>query len=143
MLAIPLLPILLGVLVGWSGLAGFRGALSRERGAGVRTAASLHSDEAFRTANRVAAVPTLAGAGVAVFSGIAGLLTPSTGSVITTAVLGVVGMFVLVVAGGLLGNRAAAAVPAPEPSVSPCGSCDAQSCLTGSLSASTCTPETA
>lgn len=141
MFAIALIPILLGVFVAWSGFAALRGKLARVRGAGVRTAASLRSDAAFHSANRVAAVPTLAGAGVAVFCGVAGLLTPSTGGMITATVLGVVGLFGLVIAGGLLGNRAAEAVPAQEHSASACATCDAQSCLTGKLSS--CGPETA
>lgn len=139
--AVALVPILIGVLVGWGGFLGLRGRLSRERGAGVRTAATLRGDEAFRLANRVAGIPTLAGGAVGVIGGVAGLLMPSTTGLIVAAVLGLAGMFVLVAAGGVLGHRAAETVPAPEPAVGGCGACDATSCLSGHLAqASPCQP---
>lgn len=134
-LVVSLLPIVFGVLVGWGGYLGLRGTLSLERGAGVRTAATLRSEEAFRVANRIAAVPTLAGAAVGVVAGVASLFIPATGGVITAAVLGLLGMFALLVGGGLLGHRAAEQVPAPVNAANPCASCDTLACLKGT---STC-----
>jgi len=133
---VSLLPIVLGMLVAWGGFLGLRGSLSYERGAGVRTAATLRSEEAFRTANRIAALPTLAGGTVGVLAGIASSFVPSTGGMLTTVALGLLGTLALVVAGGLLANRAAEHVPAPTTATSPCTSCDTVACLQGS--AATC-----
>lgn len=115
MFVIALVPIVLGVLVGWGGFLGLREKLSRDRGAGVRSAATMRSEEAFRLGNKVAGLPTLAGGVVAVLAGAAGLAMPTTAGLIVAAVVGVLGMLALVATGGVLGNRAAAAVPAPEP----------------------------
>jgi hypothetical protein len=119
---IALLPVLLGVLVGWGGYLGWREKLPRDRGAGVRTAATLRSDEAFRVANKVAGMPTVVAGGVGVVAGVAGLLMPTTAGLITASVIGLLGMFALLAGGGLLGHRAASAVPA-APAPSGCGGC--------------------
>jgi hypothetical protein len=131
---IALLPMVLGVLVGWGGLLAWRERLSRERGAGVRTAATLRSDEAFRAGNRVAGLPTLAGGVVGVLAGIAALVMPSTGGLVTAAVIGLLGTFGLLAGGGVLGNRAASMVPAPEPAAG-CSGCSICACGSGGCSA--------
>ncbi|MBK1784592.1 SdpI family protein [Prauserella cavernicola] len=134
MFVVALIPVILGVLVGWGGFLGLREKLPAKRGAGVRTAATLRSDEAFRVANKVAGLPTIAAGAVGVLAGVAGLVMPSTLGVIIATVLGLAGMFALVAGGGVLGHRAASAVPEPEPEVPagcagcPCGGCGA---LTG------------
>jgi hypothetical protein len=114
-----LVPIVLGVLVGWGGFLGWKERLPRSRGAGVRTAATLRSDEAFRLGNKVAGLPTLAGGVIGVLGGVAGLVMPTTAGIVVAAVVGLVGLLALVLAGGVLGNRVAAAVPEPveEPSI--------------------------
>lgn len=122
MFVVALLPALLGFLVGWGGFLGWRERLPRERGAGVRTSATLRSDEAFRVANKVASVPTMAAGVVGVLAAAAGLAMPSALGTIIAAVVGLVGIFVLVAGGGLLGHRAATAVPAPS-APSGCGGC--------------------
>lgn len=125
---VALIPIVLGVIVGWSGLLGWRERLPRSRGAGVRTAATMRSDEAFRVANKVAGLPTLVAGLVGVLAGVAGWFMPTTAGSIIALVIGVVGMFVLVAGGGLLGHRAAEAVPAPVSagcSGCACGGCAA------------------
>ncbi|SFA80789.1 SdpI/YhfL protein family protein [Amycolatopsis marina] len=119
---IALLPVLLGVLVGWGGYLGWREKLPRDRGAGVRTAATLRSDEAFRVANKVAGMPTMVAGAVGVIGGGAGLLMPTTGGLIAASVIGLLGMFALLAGGGVLGHRAATAVPAP-PAPTGCGGC--------------------
>ncbi len=121
MLALALIPALLGVLVGWGGYLGWREKLPRSRRAGVRTDATMRSDEAFRVANRVAGLPTMVGGAVGVLAGAAALAMPGTGGAVIAAVVGVLGVFVLLAGGGLLGHRAAAAVPPPEPVG--CGGC--------------------
>jgi len=123
-----LLPIVLGVVVGWGGLLGFREKLPRDRGAGVRTAATLRSDDTFRIANKVAGLPTIAAGAVGILGGVAALVMPGTAGVIIATVVGLVGMFALVLAGGLLGHRAALAVPAPAPVPAGCSGCACGGC---------------
>ncbi len=78
MIVLALIPAVLGVLVGWGGFLGWREKLPRSRGAGVRTEATMRSDEAFRVANRVAGLPTMIAGGVGVFSSAAALAMPDT-----------------------------------------------------------------
>ncbi len=127
--------MLLGVLVGWGGLLGWRERLPRDRGAGVRTSATLRSDEAFRLANKVAGLPTIAAGVVGLLGGAAALAMPSTSGLLTAALVGLVGLFGLLAAGGVLGHRAAQTVPAPpeEPAV-PAG-CTGCACGSGGCSA--------
>jgi hypothetical protein len=118
-----LVPIVLGVFVGWGGLLGWRERLPRERGAGVRTAATLRSDEAFRLGNKVAGLPTLVGGVIGVLAGVAGLVMPSSAGTVIAAVVGLIGLVALVVSGGVLGNRAAATVPEPSKLPAGCAGC--------------------
>jgi predicted permease len=128
---VALIPIVLGVVVGWGGLLGWRERLPRSRGAGVRTPATMRSDEAFRVANKVAGLPTLVAGLVGVVAGIAGLFMPPVAGPIVASLIGLIGMFVLVAGGGLLGHRAAEAVPAPV--AAGCAGCACGGCavLTG------------
>ncbi|PRX47692.1 SdpI/YhfL family protein [Prauserella shujinwangii] len=131
MFVVALLPMVLGVLVGWGGYLGLREKLPRDRGTGLRTPSTLRSDEAFRVANRVAGLPTVVAGTIGVLSGAAALAMPSTPGMVTAVVIGVVAMFGLVAGGGALGHRAANAVPAPAPaepagcSGCACGGCGA------------------
>ncbi|MEY7972407.1 SdpI family protein [Saccharomonospora xinjiangensis] len=122
MFVLALIPALLGVLVGWGGFLGWQEKLPRSRGAGVRTEATMRSDEAFRVANRVAGLPTMVAGAVGVLAGAATLAMPSTLGAVLAATFGVVAVFVLVAGGGVLGHRAATLIPAPvEPAG--CGGC--------------------
>jgi hypothetical protein len=117
-------------------LLGARGRLRRNRWAGVRTAASLRSDEAFALANRVAAVPLGAAGAVAVASG--AVLLAGADGVLAWVVLGIGGLGALALAGvgGAAGDRAAAALP--EPAAAGCaGEC------AGCALAGACAPDTA
>jgi hypothetical protein len=127
--AIALVPVVLGLLVGFGGFLGFRERLTREGGTGVRTEAALRSEEAFKLANRVAGLPTMAGGAISVLTGLAGLAMPTTGGLISAALAGVLAMLVLVMGGGVLGNRAALTVPAPAPAA-PAG-CSGCACGAG------------
>ncbi|MFO7191677.1 MULTISPECIES: SdpI family protein [Thermocrispum] len=118
-----LIPIVAGVFVGIGGLLGWRGKLSRDTGAGLRTAATLRSDEAFAVGNRVAALPTMAAGVVGIASGLAALAMPTDAGAIVAAVIGIVGVVGLVYGGGVMGSRAAAAVPEPKPARTGCGGC--------------------
>ncbi|MEC3974648.1 SdpI family protein [Amycolatopsis sp. H20-H5] len=131
MIVVALVPILLGVVVAWGGFLGWRERLPRDRGAGVRTAATLRSDEAFRLGNKVAGLPTLAGGAVGVLGGVAALVMPTDGGLIAAAVAGLLGMIALVIGGGTLGNRAAATVPAPAPASSIPAGCKGCACGAG------------
>ncbi len=56
-----------GVVIAYVGILGFAGKLPRNRFAGIRTSATMASDEAWRTAH-TAGGPALVFGGVAVFS---------------------------------------------------------------------------
>jgi hypothetical protein len=118
-----LVPIVLGVLVGWGGFLGWREKLPRDRGAGVRTAATMRSDEAFRVGNKVAGLPTLVGGLIGVVGGVAGLLMPDTGGLIVATVVGLIGLFALLAGGAVLGNQAASTVPEPSNIPDGCAGC--------------------
>ncbi len=122
MVVVALIPLIGGLLVGVGGYLGWQGKLSRDRGAGVRTETTLRSDEAFAVANKVAGLPTMAAGAVGIAGGLAALTMPSALGTTLAAVLGVVGLLGLLAAGGVLGNRAAAAVPEPAPAGG-CGGC--------------------
>ncbi|GAA4550635.1 SdpI family protein [Amycolatopsis samaneae] len=129
MIAAALVPILLGVVVGWAGFLGLRERLTRESSMGVRTRASMRSEEAFKLANRVAGLPILVGGAIGVLAGVAAIVMPTTAGLLAAAVAGVIGMFALVIGGGLLGTRAAATIPAPAPAA-PAG-CSGCACGAG------------
>ncbi len=104
------------------GLLGWRRRLPRNRFAGVRTPATLRSDAAFVIANRVAAPPVLAAGGVCAVGGALalGASGPALFVIVTVAGAGAVG---LVLAGGLLGHRVAAAMPSPAGGCAGCTCC--------------------
>ena len=112
------------VVTGWRGL---RGQLPRNRYAGVRTAATMRNDQAFELGNRVAAPATLASGAASLVCGLSLPVLPSLTTVIMVAVIGGVGGLVLMAVGGVLGNRAAAALPEPAPTGG-CGGCAGGCC---------------
>ena len=120
-LTLGVLLVLLGAALLTIAVLGLRRKLSRNRWAGVRTAASLRSDTAFAVANQVAAAPLGAAGGVAVVGGCA-LLAGATGVLgWTLVVVSGIAVFVLIGVGGVAGDRAAGAVPPPNPGPSVCG----------------------
>lgn len=96
------------VLLGWCGLCG---KLSPNRYVGVRTAATLRDDQAFKIGNRAAGPALLAAGAVTLLSGASIPLLPSPTSVVLVFVIGAVGGFALMTFGGVAGNRAAEALP--------------------------------
>jgi uncharacterized membrane protein len=114
--------VIVGVALLTVGVLGWRQLLPRNRFAGIRTPATLRSDAAFMTANRVAAPPVLAAGVLCTVGG--GLALGATGPALTVIVsvtgAGAVG---LLLAGGLLGHRAAATTVPPRP-----GGCAGCSC---------------
>lgn len=116
------LVILAGVAQGAVGWLGWRGRLRRNRFVGIRTAATMAGEDAFRAGNRVAAPPLLAAAGVAVLGGVAALTAPSTSAYLVLLAVTVLGALGLSVVGGTLGSRAADAAAA-APAFTPCAGC--------------------
>ncbi|GAA1340186.1 SdpI family protein [Saccharothrix algeriensis] len=110
---------LVGVAFVAVGALGTRGRLGRNRFFGVRTKATLRDDEAFALANRIAGVPTLVAGAIALASAAAVAANPGTALVV--GLIGLVGALVIAAAGGVLGHRAADAMPEPAPSG--CGGC--------------------
>lgn len=119
-----LVSLVVGLGIGIVGLLGWLERLPRNRFAGVRTSATLRSHRAFRLANKVAGPPITVAGGVAIVCGALGLVA---GPVAT--IIGLAGMVAIAIAGGVLGNRAAEAVP-DEPELPAgcqgcqCGGCD-------------------
>lgn len=111
-----------GVGLGVAGWLGLRGTLPRNRFVGVRTPATMGSDQAFQLGNRVAGPPLLAAGAVALLGGVAAAAAPSSGAFVVVLCVVAVGVVGLSVAGGWLGSRAAAAVPATV-RPSPCAGC--------------------
>lgn len=118
---VALIPILAGLLVGLGGYLGWSGRLSRQRAAGVRTSATMRSDEAFVLGNRVAGLPTMAAGVIGIIGGLAALAMPTDAGAVVAAAIGAVGLVGLLAAGGVLGHRVAATVP--EPPAAGCGGC--------------------
>ncbi len=85
---------------------GASGRLKRNRFAGVRSPATTASAEAFTLGNRVAAPPMLGAALLLLLAGGAFLALAGAAKPVVI-VLGLLGAAVLMVVGGLLGNRAA------------------------------------
>jgi hypothetical protein len=103
------------------GLLGWFQRLPRNRFAGIRTPATLRSDAAFAAGNRVGAPPVVAAGAICA---VAGAVAFDAGRSVLVVIVGVAGagVLALLVAGGLLGHRAASAVPAPA-STAGCGGC--------------------
>ncbi|MEP6560198.1 MAG: SdpI family protein [Nakamurella sp.] len=115
-LTIPL-ALLLAVLAAASAMMARRGAagtLHRSDRLGVHTPAAMASDESFAMANRVAAPVSAGAAAVAAVMALLVVTLPlSTAGTITIWVLGLAGAMGLLVAAGVLGDRAARQVPVP------------------------------
>lgn len=123
-LVLGVLLVVVGLALLALGVLGSRERVRRNRWAGVRTPATLRSEDAFALANRVAAAPLGAAGAVAVAGG-ATLLAGASGALAWVVLaMSAVGSVVLGAVGGLAGDRAAAALPAPAPVPSACaGAC--------------------
>lgn len=127
--------LVLGSLLVLAGLAlvvvavlGARSVLRRNRWVGVRTAATLASETQFVAGNRAAAMPVGAAGMVAAFGGVFLLLSGVATANLVVLTISLLGMLGLTVVGGLVGDRAAALTPAPNPFAASCsgacGGCD-------------------
>ena len=102
------LVITTGAALGAVGWLGWLGRLRRNRLLGVRTAATLASEDAFRLGNKAAAPLLMAAAAVAVLGAVAALRTPSVPAYSVVLAMAVFGMLALAATAGVLGSRAAA-----------------------------------
>lgn len=108
-----------GLLVWLLAVRAGSGEVARNAVAGVRTKATMASDDAWLAGQKAAEAPTAAGGKVSVASGVVSAVValllmlgaidePIGGALILAAALiGVVAMFVLVACGAVFGNRAA------------------------------------
>jgi SdpI/YhfL family protein len=116
-----------GVAVAVLGLLGLRERLPVNRFAGVRTAATMRDAETFELGNKVAGLPILVAGAIGVLGSVLALALPTGGLV--AGLLGLVGMVAIASAGGLLGHKAALAMPAPEPELpAGCAGCACGNC---------------
>jgi hypothetical protein len=125
---VALVPLVVGLIVATVGVLGFRERLPRNRFVGVRTPATLRDDETFRVGNKVAGLPIAVGGGVGIVGGVVGLALTGIAAVVVM-VLALLGLGAIAAAGGVLGHRAAEAVPAPEPALpAGCKGCQCGGC---------------
>jgi SdpI/YfhL protein family len=124
-----------GLAVACSGLLGLLERLPVNRFVGVRTAATMRDTDTFRIGNKVAGLPVLVGGLVGVLGAVLAAALPTGGLV--AGLLGLVGMLAITVAGGLLGHRAALAIPEPEPQLpAGCAGCACGNCGVAKLKGS-------
>lgn len=132
-LTIPLalLLLLLATAAAMMARRGSAGTLQRSGRLGVRSPAALASDQAFAVANRVAAPVSAGAAAVAgVLAVLVVVLPLSTAGTLMIWVLGLAGSIILLVAAGVLGDRAARQVPIParKPGSAGGGGCSGCAC---------------
>ncbi|WP_018684269.1 SdpI family protein [Actinokineospora enzanensis] len=126
---VPLAPLVAGLPLLAIGFLGLTERLPRNRFGGVRTPATLRSDEAFRVGNKVAGLPTLVAGLVGVLGAAVGFTLSGTGAVLTVSAIALVGLVAITLGGGVLGHRAAAAVPEPKPELpAGCAGCQCGGC---------------
>lgn len=136
---VPLAPLVAGLPLVVVGLLGLTERLPRNRYAGVRTAATMRNEDAFRVGNKVAGLPTAVGGGIGVAGAVAAWLMPTAAGLLTAAIVAFIGLVAITLAAGVLGTRAAAAVPDPEPALpAGCKGCQCGTCgFAGSRPAAT------
>ena len=136
-----LLPLVVGLVVAVVGVLGFLERLPRNRFGGVRTPATLRDDETFRVGNKVAGLPIAVAGLVGIVGGAAAFAMRGVGGVLVTSLVGLVGMVAIAAGGGVLGHRAAEAVPEPAPELPDgckgcaCGGCEIAGMKQGSVGA--------
>lgn len=133
MLVFAFVPILAGLVIATVGYLGLRERLPRNRFFGVRTPAALRDEHTFRLANRVAGLPTMVAGLTGILTGTAAALLPNPAA-LAVLIIGLLGLIAITIAGGILGHRAALALPehAPEPPAG-CGGCACGNCFKQSV----------
>jgi hypothetical protein len=111
---------------------GSAGTLQRTDRLGVHTPAAMASDDAFQLANRVAAPVSAGAAAVAAVMAVLVLALPlPTGGTLTIFLIGLAGSMGLLVAAGVLGDRAARQVPIPARKPGSAGGAGCSGCACG------------
>ena len=122
------MPLGVGRVVATVGVLGFLERLPRNRFGGVRTPATLRDAETFRVGNKVAGLPIAVGGGVGVLGGAVALAMTGAAAIVV-AVLALLGALAIAAAGGVLGHRAAEAMPEPAPELpAGCAGCQCGGC---------------
>ncbi len=126
-LPVAALLLLLAGLAGVTAARGWAGTLRRSGKLGLHSPGASASDESFAVANRVAA-PVVGGS--AAIGVVLAVLVPTlplpAAATITIGLLAIAAVLVLLVAGGVLGEKAARTVPVParRPGANPaCAGC--------------------
>lgn len=99
-----------GAVIIGAGVICWRGPLRRNRWAGIRTSASMRSEAAFQAANRAGGPVIAFGGAAGVLGGLAALLARAAGWSGVGSWCAIAGdglMVLLVIAGGIVGHRAA------------------------------------
>lgn len=124
--------LVLAVLALMTAGRGWTGTLRRDGKLGVHTIAASSSDDAFALANRVAA-PVVGGAAVMslVLAVLVLILPLPTPAIVIIGSLSIVAVLVLMMAGGLLGEKAARTLPVPLRLPKPSAACDGCACGAG------------
>ncbi|WP_459713516.1 SdpI family protein [Actinophytocola sp. KF-1] len=134
MFVVALVPLVVGLVVASVGVLGFLERLPRNRFGGVRTPATLRDDETFRVGNKVAGLPIAVAGVVGIAGGGIALAMTGTAAIVVTSVIALLGTLVIAGAGGVLGHRAAEAVPEPEPELpAGCKGCQCGGCGAAAL----------
>ena len=127
--------VLLLILAGLAALTahrGWAGTLRRDGRLGIHSRAASISDDAFALANRVAAPVVGGAAGIALVLAVSVVFLPiaAAGSVVI-GILGLIGVLVLIIAGGILGEQAARTLPVPARRPQPSAACTGCACGSG------------
>ncbi|MGL6236369.1 MAG: SdpI family protein [Segniliparus sp.] len=105
--------------------------LSANRFAGVRTPATMRSDEAFKLANKIAAPGVAAGGAVMVLTAIGALALPAPLGFAVAVLLGALVSLLPIGYGAYVGNKAADRLPVSAASAPTCPY-SAEACASGS-----------
>jgi len=127
--------LILAVLGAVTAARGWTGTLSRKGRLGVHSTAAVSSNEAFAVANRVAA-PVVAGAAILALLLAVVVVALPLQSVLTVVigVFAVAAVLVLLIAGGVLGEKAARTLPVPARRPNNAASCGGCACGSGGCS---------
>ena len=107
-----------GVVQVWLARATASGRVGRNPLAGIRTKATMASDEAWLAAHRAARSPMETCGWCTIAAGLLGLVAPSMILLIAVAVTGTVLALVLIATGAVRGSRAARKVADAQPDLS-------------------------
>lgn len=124
--------LILAVLALITAIRGWTGALRRDSKLGVHSIAASSSDDAFALANKVAAPVVGGAAAMSLVLAVLVLILPlPTPAIVIIGVLSIVAVVVLLVAGGILGEKAARTLPVPLRMPKPSAACDGCACGAG------------